>query len=911
MVLYKRKITKKKYKGGATSAEIRDFINKRAASTIQKRTKKRLNMQKDKGVLFSNEMRKGVSVYSRSLPTINLEGAVIDDMTLSNKSLDGINLKGSKINNSKLVKTKLRGTNLTNTIINNCTLRDSNFTGAILHKAHFTNIGTCENINFSDANLSQSKFINVFFCSPIFHNSNLENAHFDNCGFKNFARKAGIPTACNNIFKFGNANIKNLKLINISILPANNSVFDIFHGAPGRIGTAEAPPRWEDGDNGFYDNITIKGHKTTFPNPGTMSQDRSIAFLQFQNSHFEDITLNYAVFRDNAFQFTEFIKFNIRVGQIIKNNFSTCDFKNCDFYNTRIRENIFENCEITNCDFTNAIFEEQSFKSPGRAQPLMKNNKFQQTTFIGGTDTRISTRFVIPVNFENCNLENSSFNGADLRNVNFKKANLRGTQFIPVTITFADGTQETVASELGQNELGTERGVIFDSETLFEGATFQSTNGLEDRDFTDCKLVGTSFHGCSLINTNFRRADLRNAIFRMCVITDCDFTGANIEGIQIDAATRETARPGFLEQIADIPAIYPSDIHEAFDIVKINDLYNELSNIMEEASASDDDDFNRKLVLIDSANTNTEINQVITTTIFRGIIDNMKPDFDDEESRRKLRELQERLIRQWDSCIEEKLKTYDYDSRIPRSDPDITWKEMFKSILGFLLTTSLMFRENYVTNVILESANVYGDGGLSCPKGIVERFVVKLRDAILLIKDELIRDRKLETLVIYNKLLNALDPTRDWNEPEENLYFEVTQAMRDEWKDQHNPNGEGLPALQARNAEPFEADATTQDLLNDYEKFLKLKFIPKPPAKLSEPQKAVIKSIIDKELDFMRIVIEMDGDTAIEHFMDGGSRRKRNKRLRIFSDPKLFAKLCKKFFKSNKQTRKKKIKRSK
>ena len=175
MVLYKRKITKKKYKGGATSAEIRDFINKRAASTIQKRTKKRLNMQKDKGILFSNEMRKGVSVYSRSLPTINLEGSVIDNITLSNKSLDGINLKGSKIDNSKMVKTKLRGANLTNAIINNCTLRDSNFTGAILHKAHFTNIGTCENINFSDANLSQSKFKNVYFCSPNFHNSNLEN----------------------------------------------------------------------------------------------------------------------------------------------------------------------------------------------------------------------------------------------------------------------------------------------------------------------------------------------------------------------------------------------------------------------------------------------------------------------------------------------------------------------------------------------------------------------------------------------------------------------------------------------------------------------------------------------------------------------------------------------------------------
>ena len=540
-----KKITKKnrrnkkikKYIAGATSAEIRDFINKRAAYTIQKKVKNKIGTRKASE--FRSELRKGVSVYSRSLLTINLEGTVIDDITLSNKSLDGINLKGSKIDNSKLVKTKLRGSNLTNAIINNCTLRDSNFTGAILHKAQFKNIGTCENINFSDANLSQSKFINVYFCSPLFHNTNLENAHFENCEFKNFARKAGTPTACNNIFKFGNANVQNLTLLNISVSSdhpptgVHQSVFDIFKGASNRIGTPEGPPAVDDGE-GFYHNITIKAIKKTFPDYGA-AVDYPIISLKFKNSNFENITLKHIILRANIYHSTRLTQFNILNGHIERNKFSNCNFNNCDFFGTRIRKNIFDNCEITNCNFSNAIFEDASFNdSTSETQPLMKNNKFQLTTFIGGTDPRISTRFVSPVNFENCNLENSTFNGADLRNVNFKKANLRGTQFIPLVRTFADGTEEILASELGRNELGTERGVTFDNETLLEGATFQETNGLEDRDFTDFKLVGVSFHGCSLINTNFRRADLRNAIFRICVITDCDFTGANIEGIQID-----------------------------------------------------------------------------------------------------------------------------------------------------------------------------------------------------------------------------------------------------------------------------------------------------------------------------------------------------------------------------------------
>ena len=37
------------------------------------------------------------------------------------------------------------------------------------------------------------------------------------------------------------------------------------------------------------------------------------------------------------------------------------------------------------------------------------------------------------------------------------------------------------------------------------------------------------------------------------------------------------------------------------------------------------------------------------------------------------------------------------------------------------------FKELYVTDVIMESATTYGEGGLSCDRGINERFIIKLK----------------------------------------------------------------------------------------------------------------------------------------------------------------------------------------
>ena len=105
-----------------------------------------------------------------------------------------------------------------------------------------------------------------------------------------------------------------------------------------------------------------------------------------------------------------------------------------------------------------------------------------------------------------------------------------------------------------------------------------------------------------------------------------------------------------------------------------------------------------------------------------------------------------------EDCFEQRIKHFQYDTRIvPQSEPPIFWNAFIFHILTYVDLQSDDFKKIYFSQVIEESATTYGEGGISCERGINERFAIKLRTSILMVIDELIKE--------FNALIKALSST--------------------------------------------------------------------------------------------------------------------------------------------------------
>ena len=245
----------------------------------------------------------------------------------------------------------------------------------------------------------------------------------------------------------------------------------------------------------------------------------------------------------------------------------------------------------------------------------------------------------------------------------------------------------------------------------------------------------------------------------------------------------------------------------------------------------------------------------------KSIINNFKPAIDDDRGRREVEEKKSRVMKFWDKCYKERLDSYDFNSYIKNTNPSLKWNSLLLTIMYFVKEQSIDFKETYITEVIVESATTYGEGGFSCPAGIVERFVIKLKSAIEIIKPILESEKDYDNLIHYNKILNLIDTTQKSPTTREEIkklietspadqeqtYFEVTQPMRDEWREFHKTGGPNQ----------FQADDTINIKLEMYKDFLREKF---DFENKSPKQKEILNDVIKKELEGMGAVLEFDDE---------------------------------------------------
>lgn len=595
-----------------------------------------------------------------------------------------------------------------------------------------------------------------------------------------------------------------------------------------------------------------------------------------------------------------FIKLNVTNIHLMT-TFTNIDFIDCNFDKLQLSQRSFNNCNFTNCTFNRVDF----------IQFLIQDSTFTNCKFTKVIFTR--TRRIINSIFTNCNLMNiglnqiafdqtvftetnltsATFNASDLRTTSFIKCKLNGIQFIP---------------------LGAANGqlypTLFSSETIFiesdlRASTFQQCSGLTNINFRGINLSHAVFTHLDLTDCNFTNAVLNNTTFRRILFLNCIFTDSIRDEaiIFIDSLGLETneGHTNIELGIDDVEriVIYPSDIHAAFNVANIEKLYTLLSEYVTQTEIEQNP----------IPNTNNGIIDFMTRSMIH-IIDKINiPEDADENLTRIITDEKKTKLDGFNECLRHRIRSYDYVNLRPDINiRDLTWFKLLYLILLYVKQQSNNFQDIYYSEVIVESYSTYGVGGLSCIKGINERFVVKLRHIMLvLLKSGAITDNN--KIIEYNKIIMALDPTLKLPETleelenkapdEEYVEMEVTDAMRTEWFNLHSVSSD----------DPFNEDSNINMVMNSYKDFLKNKF---NYNNLTEGQKIIYDEKIEPEYASMRELL-VDGG-GLDYMFEGGGRRRRRRKINVFSlSSKEFTKLFNKVHNklSKKTTRKKRSKNKK
>ena len=750
----KTKIKKnnRRLRGGVES----DSPRTKSVKKIQATTRGRSTRQTKKATTFNKLLESGATNYKKAIPTLDLKGINLKGMVLSKRALNGIDLQKVDLTKATLNGTKLAGANLSGSIFEQVTMKKSDLTNSICKKCNFK--GAILNLSdFTNANLEGS----IFEIGQMF-GTNFQNANLKGCIF----RRPGLgydgkPSKATN---FKGANLDNCKTTTIQIFEnrhLNNSEMVSFENI-------ELDPENYGRISAALSNITFKNSK--------FKDLQFTSISRVTRNKITEVTFDKCVF-------TGFIGHSSDYNKVY---FSQCEMDKGDF----------RSCNIVSCEFVDSVFNGTNFTgSVFRDETLFINNDMIRCIFT-------SVKGLEDQHMTSVNLTSSSFNGTNLSRVRFMDCNLQGCQFIPLVPAGARDF-ESIPSDLTNT--------VFDNCKL-QSITFQNTLGLQGRNFEGQDLRRCSFSGCDLTGTIFRDCNLSECVFTNAFITDTDFTGSNRENTVFDGAIgrreNETLTPAErgipVEGADDIPAIYPTDVHAAFRIIKKNNYYDTISLYINNWATFKDSPT--------TASNNAFTNWV--STFLDNVINNTT-------------ENKDVLMNYKNRCMRERLNYYNYkDNIVSGSEPRISWLLFLYSTLLYVEQQIPEFKELYVTDVIMESATTYGEGGLSCDRGINERFIIKLRNTIYMMMDLPQIKNDIDKVIEFNKILNAIDPTkilpttRDAIEEEragperEYIDFTVGQELRDEWYEIHGSDG----------SEPFNEDTTVNEAISSYEEFLKDKF---------------------------------------------------------------------------------------
>ena len=530
--------------------------------------------------------------------------------------------------------------------------------------------------------------------------------------------------------------------------------------------------------------------------------------------------------------------------------FSKCKFNKSKIINSNITSSMFIFTQ-----FIESKLFENNFSATYFGDNNFNNCKLIKNNFNG-------TTFKQCITSNECDFSSSTFNGANLSNTSFEGSKLNACQFIP--IIFIQGKQE-------RNK--------FSEKTIFTNCdlrytTFQQCEGLKNINFEGVKLDGASFSNLELKDCNFKNASLNGVSFIAIEFDNCDFTDANRDERPItfhptctglETCSGLTNRELGYKDNKEL-FVYPEDVHEGFQILEKNKLYNLILEYLPE----------------EIRNKQSNIDVLINEPDFGiKLILSLKEIYMDEN--KVIDKKYNKNLKILDECYNERLKQFDYKTKIRDTEPPISWGKFLFFIFEYVKLQSEDFQNSYFVETIVESYTTYGVGGISCQIGIIERLIVKLRVTIITILPT-IKDN--EKIIEYNRLLNVIDPTQKLPEtidelksyiPPEHINVDVTAEMRDEWFGLHN----------SKSDEPFDETTDSEIVIDSYTDFLKEKL---NYYKLTKNNQIVWYMKISNQIeDMVKLLFENEGIT----YMFGGGKYKG--KYNIFKlNKKQFNKLWKK-----------------
>ena len=822
------RLTKNKIMRGGVDS---DSPRTKSIKKIQSTARDRMVRQTKKADDFSKVLSTGAAAYKKKILTMDLKGINLSEAVLSRRVLNGVDLQKVNFYKTKLNSTQLIEANLSGSKFFYAELKKADLSKAICDKCTFERTNLMQ-ANFTNAVMKNCQFRSCLAMSTNFTNANLSGSSFSLLSF------GGNDTA-------GYTNFKNAKL--------DHCIFDNFVFFDKNVLNNDKGVELRD----------IKVIQTGEPEDDAYENQRfkNMQRLNFTNSFFKHLHLGSTraspkIIKHCDFFGCEFEKFNGNLTVYI-----FCIFMNVKMHNSQLILSNMDTCRIIDSDFKGTNFQSASLN-----KCQIKNSNMTQCIFTG-------CRGLNAKEYANINFTSASFNGTNISEATFNKCNFQGAQFIPVLPAGAQGEFQQIPSDITNTRF---------IDCQLQSITFQSTLGLQGRNFQGQDLRRCTFSGCDLTGTIFRDCNLSECVFTNAFITDSDFTGANKENTVFDGAIgreqNETLTPeerGMQVQGADneIPAVYPTDVHAAFRIIKKNDYYNTIISYI--------DNWQRFENYIDNVNDNQFFVQHIDNEIISVMI------------RDDVKENKDLIIKYKDKCINERLKFYNYkDNIVSGSNPRISWMKFLFATLTYVFHQNHEFNELYITDVIMESATTYGEGGLSCDRGINERFIIKLRNTMYMMMDLPEIKNNIDKIIEYNTILNTIDPTKTLPTTKEEILaerekpekeykdFTVSQELRDKWYEIHSSEG----------SDPFDDDTSIDEAMSSYTIFLKDHF---KYVSLDKEDKERYDREMKDELNKMRQLL--DEGAGMTYLFLGGRKMYGGKKIWNM-DKKQFRSLCKKIF---------------
>ena len=772
-------------KGGENSTKEKDIKTKKIQSAFRKyQTKKNIKESAAKRIQ---------SIFNKKTATKKERDLLKEKKSYKTKRRQDIILTES-----------LKNTMTKPAITYKKTLPSLNYTNVTLNEPKFSSKKPFENVNFRGADFSGP---NCRFVGTKIKESNFAETNLSKCSFK---RSEVIKS---------NFNYANLTEVNVSGTKKKNTDFSnsSFKNA---LFVDIIFNKFINLDNTNIDGATFSGFNFLKLFPQEILNDIKIIKIRKQEIEEEESLYIFENKIFNRLKLKDLLNVGISFNNVVFNN---SYIENMTLKLTGLEYNffphnkqlMFSKCKFNKSKIINSKLEYCIFNSTEFDKCILTKNNFNVSIITGC------------ITSNECDFSSSSFNGAKLSNTSFEGSKLNACQFIP--LLFSDGHEERTN---------------FSEETIFTNCdltytTFQECEGLININFEGVKLDGASFSHLQLKDCNFKNASLNGIIFTAIEFDNCDFTNANRADRQIifhptctglETCSGLTNRELGYKDNKEL-LVYPEDVHQGFQVLEKNKLYNLILGYLP----------------IEIRNKQSNIDDMINMSDFgEKLILSLKEIYMDKN--KIIDKKYSENIKMLDECYDKRLKQFDYNKKIRDTEPPITWGKFLFFIFEYVKQQSEDYQKSYFVETIVESYTTYGDGGISCQIGIIERLIVKLRATIITILP-IIKDN--EKIIEYNKLLNVIDPTQKLPETiyelknyisPEYINVDVTAEMRDEWFRLHNSESD----------KPFDKTTNSAEVINNYAEFLQEKL---NYNKLTKNNKLIWYKKISNELVNMAVIL--------------------------------------------------------